>query len=80
MNRTRKENLPAPGHYNATKPTKALNAKFATSIKSPSFIDDAVYHSNQSPTLCYKKVEDLQKTKPKIFELKIINPTEKQEE
>ena len=77
MRMTKKENLPAPGCY-SPKLSEPGKMKFSQSMKSPAFIDDAVWHSNQSPTVCYKKVEDLTNlVKPKIFSLKMIEPSKK---
>ena len=39
MNKTRKENMPAPGCYDASKAPEPKLSKFQKSIKSSSFID-----------------------------------------
>ena len=80
MRRTKKENLPAPGCYSPKQPDTG-RMKFSQSERSPAFIDNAVWHSNQSPTVCYKKVEDLTNlVKPRIFALKIAEPSKRLEE
>ena len=46
MNKTRKDNMPAPGCYDDPRTLKPKQFKFSSSVKSPSFIDNAIHHSN----------------------------------
>ena len=81
MEKTRKDNMPAPGAYKVPKAPEPPLSKFTKSQKSSAFIDAAIYQSDQTPSLCYKEVESLTKlVKPKALSFKIHNETEIQAE
>ena len=72
LKQEKKRHIPPPGAYNAPKGEKVLLGHSDKSAKSAYHIDMAVHNAKQTPTVCYKNVDQLTNmTKPRIFALKI---------
>ena len=81
MKEAKLRNIPPPGAYDPKVKEKALLCHTSTSAKSSYHIDNAIYKSKQTPTVCYKTVDNLiGPTKPRSLITKIYEPTTKKED
>lgn len=81
MEEAKRKNIPAPGAYTIPRQDRQLLGFTEKAEKRAYHVDMAAYYAKQTPTVCYKKVEDLSNLiKPKIFAAKIVEPVMKKDD